>query len=184
MRNRVSEIGLAVLAIVAAFAGEWLIASLFLLGAVALYEYHARDLTKAAKTHHEYHFTEWTGAAETPLICSLGNHAIGNEPYSFFSDSVDVVKEEYAAKPYCLKCKAFRDSEVARVIAESDAFIKELKEKMEARRREWDAIPIDVKRSALEANLSKWATKGNDGIWRRNDSGEVVELNAEETHVK
>ncbi len=34
---------------------------------------------------------------------------------------------------------------------------------------------VEAARTKIEANFSEWATKGEDGVWRRKDNGEVAE---------
>jgi hypothetical protein len=63
----------------------------------------------------------------------------------------------------------------------SEAFLREMRVERERAEREWQALPLSEKQSGLEANLSQWATKGNDGVWRSNEDGAVVELNDDGT---
>jgi hypothetical protein len=60
----------------------------------------------------------------------------------------------------------------------------------EWREREWDSLSqseklarIEAARTQMAATLSEWATKGDDGIWRRKDNGVVVERAGDETSL-
>ena len=177
--------------------------------------------------------------AEIPerLWCVLGEHWIGNEPYSFYRET----ERHSADEAYCLKCKQGLDHRVDQVLKEGEELkAKEIEwellteDERESRRaaakmrgtcprcdkrlwlddsdvegmahskgscplcfefpfrigapmnrgwreREWASLSesekqarIEAARAKIEANLSGWAVKGNDGIWRRKDNGEVV----------
>lgn len=177
------------------------------------------------------------------LWCVIGEHWIGNEPYSFYPET----KHHTADEAYCLKCKEASNRRIDQILQEGEereAKTVEWKqlteEEREVRRtaakqrgtcprcdrvlwledsdvkgmshskgscplcfefpfnigapmnrgwreREWASLSeaekqarIEAAREKIDANLSEWATKGDDGVWRRKDNGEVVERKSSE----
>jgi hypothetical protein len=163
------------------------------------------------------------------LWCVVGEHRIGNEPYTFRPNG-DAI---------CLRCQKQQEEELDQLIARSDEKEKKkdewnnmTEEQREERRqkylpdycpkcekplerfdkdgkpntysscplcfefanrpnapmhrvkriKEWVSLSDSEKEkreadfiAQRERNLSKWAVKGDDGVWRRKDNGQVVE---------
>ena len=113
------------------------------------------------------------------LVCSKGNHYIGNQPYTLVNHPDDDPDD---GELVCLRCIEQARESADALLKETQELLDGIKEKEIAEEREWSMLTEAEKQArqklfldGREKNIAEWSVRGEDGIWRRKDDGAVVE---------